>query len=94
MNKYRALVSFAGSILSMYAGEVKEISDDVADEFLRIGYIVPASDLDIDDNENEKDEIDGEKDNEEEEKEETQEDNKEEDKEESKTKTTTKRRGK
>lgn len=92
MNKYRALVSFAGSILSMYAGEVKEISDDVADEFLRIGYIVPASDsdIDIDDDVGEEDEIDGEKDNEEEEKEE---DNKEEEKEESKTKTTTKRRG-
>lgn len=44
MKKYRALVGFAGSTLSMYAGEVKEISDDVADEFVRIGYIVPISD--------------------------------------------------
>ena len=94
MNKYRALVSFAGSILSMYAGEVKEISDDVADEFVRIGYIVPVSDLDIDDNGSEEDEVDGQENNKEEEKEETQEDNKEEEKEESKTKTTTKRRGK
>lgn len=56
MNKYRALVGFAGSVLSMYSGEEREIEDDVADEFVKIGYIVKVSDLTSEPNEEDKNE--------------------------------------
>ena len=45
MNKYRALVGFAGSILSMYAGEERELDDKVADEFVKIGYLIKIENL-------------------------------------------------
>ena len=41
MAKYRALVSFTGTV-SMAGGEVREISDQsLADSLLKVGYIEP-----------------------------------------------------
>lgn len=51
--KYRALISFAGPNLSMYAGEEREITDEnIADRFERVGYIVKIENL-TDDSEDE-----------------------------------------
>jgi len=93
MKKYRALVGFAGSILSMYAGEVKEISDNVADEFIKIGYIVPISDSEESDMDNVAGETEKNKNDEENNSENTDIEDTE-NKEKSKTKNTTKRREK
>ena len=57
MNKYRALVGFAGSILSMYAGEERELDDKVADEFVKIGYLIKIENLKSNTSNNEEKEL-------------------------------------
>lgn len=40
--EYKAIVSFSGLTLSMYAGQVKEISDTaLAERLVKAGYIMP-----------------------------------------------------
>ena len=39
--KVRATISFSG-LISMYAGEVREVEDSILNDLMRAGYVVPA----------------------------------------------------
>lgn len=53
---YKALVSFGGIDVSMVAGETRELSDNLANDLLRAGYIEKIEPAQKADNETPKDE--------------------------------------